>query len=139
MQWKGNNSDEMILDQLLSSNTDSNEIENIVKEGMSPTKQEIKTNIGFDELISQFILAKAKVDDKDVENFWNKNKPQFNFFYIKYKKYSSILISNGAVERLFSRCKFFSAWKKNRISAENLQTRIVCNENSHLCDKLSFN
>ena len=54
--------------------------------------------------------------------------------YKTYLYYSSFIISNGPIEREFSKVKEISYWKRNRLSDENMKIRIMIRENDKLTE-----
>ena len=117
---------------LFSSESEEDDIRNIINMVNDDFSQNINNTRDFGCLYSRFIHIKKETQNTEPEIFWEKWKSEFDFFYMKYNLYNGVMIANGDVERLFSRCKFYTHWKKNRITPENLRTRIICNENKDL-------
>lgn len=65
----------------------------------------------------------------DGNKFWQIYKLEFPSIFNLFLKFKAINISNGSIERKFSKTKFMSDWKRNRIEAAALKKRLMLGEN----------
>ena len=78
-----------------------------------------------DELVD---YLKQKERPSLIRNFWVKNKDKWPNLSKSFFKSYTIFISNGKVERSFSRLKFMLDWRKNRTKIELIEKRMVLRE-----------
>ena len=93
----------------------------------SKNEKQMKKNFNIND---EFELYESisKNNDLNINLFWEIYDSKFNILKKIYHLISSIEISNGGVERLFSVCKHFCHWKKNRIKIKKIKLRILNNE-----------
>ena len=89
-----------------------------------------KSNTNLSGIEYELFLYEEKakiIAGKDDDLFWDVNKEVFMHLKIIREGIKNIGCSNGSVEQIFSLCKHYSAWKKNRISINFIETRVINN------------
>ena len=98
----------------------------------SPTKDSIPNQeTSLNEIVKAELRRyekSAKNSNLDMVNYWELKKEKYPYLNLLYKTICCFGISNGSIERLFSLCKTYKHWKRNKLSIKSMNERILSNK-----------
>jgi hypothetical protein len=91
----------------------------------TPKKKRVKLIKNSSDELREYLLC----EDGAPQFYWPSQKTQLPVLYDLALRHNCLLNSTASVERLFSVCKFLSEARRNRLTIENMNNRLVISQN----------